>query len=296
MSLSPARAICRRLMILVVACLAGEQALAEARPGMGVSDWSKGMHSAVRLVDGGIVAGRRTAGLEIRLDKHFKTYWRTPGDSGLPPVFDWSGSQNVRAVDVRWPAPMRFDDSAGSSIGFKGEVVLPLTVTPKDPSQPAVLALQLEYAVCEQICIPAKAEARLDLPATPLLLSRASALRQAEARVPPRAEIGAHGTPSLRHVAIEPGGRSLITRIVVPAAARIVDIFTEGPDGWTFGGPVAVAAVEAPGGLREITYRIGVDSRPTAGRLQGLPVTLTVTADDDAIEASTHLDGTAKPH
>jgi DsbC/DsbD-like thiol-disulfide interchange protein len=285
-----------RPIFFALSCLIGlaAPAAAEMRWPTGASDWSKGMHSSVRLLDGGVDRGDRTAGLEIRLDPHFKTYWRTPGDSGLPPVFDWTGSENIRDVVVAWPAPSRFDDSAGSSIGYQGAVVLPLKVSLVDPARPALLALKLDYAVCEKICIPVKAEAHLGLPPSSLLALQAGVVRAAEKRVPTAAHLGADTVPSLRSVAVEPGGKAVIARIVVPAAAGIVDIFTEGPDGWTFAGPVAVAAVAAGAGQREITYRIGVDSRPAEGVLEGLPVSLTVTADEEAVEIAMRLEAVKK--
>jgi DsbC/DsbD-like thiol-disulfide interchange protein len=287
----------RPITLAIVACLlAGFPAPAQQRAATGASEWSRGLHSAVRLLDGGVVAGNRTAGIEVRLDPHFKTYWRTPGDSGLPPVFDWSGSQNVREVTVRWPAPVRFDDSAGSSIGYQDTLVLPLVVIPQDTDRPVVLALKLDYAVCEKICIPAKAEARLSLPASSLLLPHAAAVRKAEARVPVPSQIDGDAAPGLRALAVEPGGRALMARVVVPAAAGIVDIFAEGPDGWIFAGPVALAASAMQGDMREITYRIGVDARPAGASLANLPVNVTVTAGDDAIEVVTHLDAGPKPH
>ena len=65
--------------------------------------------------------------LKIKLKEGWKTYWRYPGDLGVPLVLDFSASQNVKAVIVRYPAPMRFPDGAGgNSIGYKGDVILPL--------------------------------------------------------------------------------------------------------------------------------------------------------------------------
>jgi DsbC/DsbD-like thiol-disulfide interchange protein len=74
--------------------------------------------STVDMLDAGTLpVGLRLVGIQIHLDPGYKTYWREPGDSGLPPVFDWQGSENVATVDVRWPVPVRFADGSGSSIG-----------------------------------------------------------------------------------------------------------------------------------------------------------------------------------
>ena len=102
------------------------------------------------------------AGVEIKLKEGWKTYWRYPGDSGVPPVLDFSKSQNVKAVTVLYPAPTRFPDGAGgNSIGYKGDVILPLHVVPQDAGKPVTLNLKLDYAVCEKLCVPA--EAKLEL-------------------------------------------------------------------------------------------------------------------------------------
>src|SRR6185312_14177680 len=95
-----------------------------------VSPWDDDTQSAARLIAAqahNTPAGRVfRAGVEIRLQDGWKTYWRYPGDSGVPPVFDFSTSQNVKSVSVLYPAPSRFPDGAGgSSIGYKGDVILP---------------------------------------------------------------------------------------------------------------------------------------------------------------------------
>ena len=96
------------------------------------------------------------AGVEIKLKPGWKTYWRYPGDSGVPPVLTFSQSENVKAVTVLYPAPTRFaDGGGGNSIGYKGGVILPLRVVPRDAARPVVLRLKLDYAACEKLCVPA---------------------------------------------------------------------------------------------------------------------------------------------
>ncbi len=95
------------------------------------------------------------AGLDIVLAPQWKTYWRAPGEAGIPPQFDWSGSQNVATVRVHWPSPQVFTLNGMQSIGYHDAVVLPLEVTPKDPAQPVALHLEMQLGVCKDICIPA---------------------------------------------------------------------------------------------------------------------------------------------
>src|SRR5262249_47360799 len=99
------------------------------------SNWDGHAHSAARLIAGAMSKDRDVqflrAGIEIKLDPGWRTYWRDPGDSGAPPIFDFSGSENVKSVNVLWPAPEKFPDGAGGhSIGYRDRVVLPVHVVP----------------------------------------------------------------------------------------------------------------------------------------------------------------------
>ncbi len=98
--------------------------------------------------------GQHTAGLSIRLAAGWKTYWRAPGDGGIPPRFNWSGSRNLANVEVRFPTPVVMDQNGIRSIGYKRNVVFPLLVTAKDRSKPIQLSGEIELGVCEEVCIP----------------------------------------------------------------------------------------------------------------------------------------------
>jgi DsbC/DsbD-like thiol-disulfide interchange protein len=99
--------------------------------------------------------GVRMAGLRLDLAPGWKTYWRAPGDAGIPPLFDWTGSRNVAAVHPHWPRPVVFDLNGMKTVGYHDGVVLPLEVVPVDPSAPVELRLQVELGVCKDICMPA---------------------------------------------------------------------------------------------------------------------------------------------
>src|SRR6202011_3722817 len=128
------------------------------------SPWQRGTHSAVRLIAGSRSGSVLLGGIAIQLDPGWKTYWRTSGDSGVPPRFDFSKSDNVEAVTVLWPAPAKFDDGAGGfSLGYHDQVVLPLRIVAKNADKPVTLRAAIEYAVCEKICIPVQANAELEI-------------------------------------------------------------------------------------------------------------------------------------
>ena len=125
-------------------------------------------HTRIRLLTSGITeeAGpsQLVAGIEISLEPGWKTYWRSPGE-GIPPSFSWDESANLKAAEVLWPAPVRFVEADGTSIGYKGRVVLPVLITPEDPAKPISLNLAIAYGVCKDICMPVEAQLSLDMDA-----------------------------------------------------------------------------------------------------------------------------------
>lgn len=152
------------LLWLAVLCLAAGPLPQDTEPA--ASGWMESAQSRVRLLaarsalDG---ADSLLLGLQIQLDPGWKTYWRAVGEAGLPPRFDWSGSRNLDGVEALWPAPLPVDSTG--SWGYADEVVLPLRVRPVDAYAPLHLQLDLDYAVCREICVPLSAKLALDLPA-----------------------------------------------------------------------------------------------------------------------------------
>src|SRR5437660_5478403 len=141
---------------LCVACAASAVRAEDASP------WQRDAHSAVRLLAGSRSGSVLLGGIAVQLEPGWKTYWRTPGDSGVPPRFDFSKSDNVEAVTVLWPAPMKFDDGAGGfSLGYKKHVVLPLRIVAKNNDKPVTLRVAINYAVCDKLCIPVEASSEL---------------------------------------------------------------------------------------------------------------------------------------
>lgn len=99
--------------------------------------------------------GRQMTALDLMLAPGWKTYWRSPGDAGIPPSFDWSGSKNLKSVRIHWPAPSVFETNGMQTIGYHDRLILPLEVTAIDPSQPVRLAVTVDLGVCDKICLPA---------------------------------------------------------------------------------------------------------------------------------------------
>src|SRR5215213_8146654 len=126
------------------------------------SAWQRDGHSAVRLLAGSRTGTVLLGGIAFQLQPGWKTYWRTPGDSGVPPRFDFSKSVNVESVTPLYPAPRKFDDGAGgTSYGYQKHVIFPLRIVPKNANEPVQLRAAVSYAVCEKLCLPVETEVEL---------------------------------------------------------------------------------------------------------------------------------------
>lgn len=122
------------------------------------------------LISGQVRSGWRTdqgthmAALHLDLAPDWKTYWRAPGDAGIPPHFIWTGSENVQSVRFHWPTPSVFDQNGMRSIGYHDRLVLPMEVTPQDASRPILLRGQVDLGICHDICVPVSLTISADLP------------------------------------------------------------------------------------------------------------------------------------
>ncbi|SDJ89375.1 protein-disulfide reductase DsbD domain-containing protein [Aliiruegeria lutimaris] len=110
--------------------------------------------------------GTRMAALHLTLTPGWKTYWRAPGEAGIPPVFNWSGSENLQGVSYHWPSPEVFTNYGLRSVGYKDELILPIELHPKNAGTPIRLKGEVDLGVCETICMPAhlKVDAWLEGP------------------------------------------------------------------------------------------------------------------------------------
>jgi len=128
-----------------------------------------GGFSAEDVADFQMLPGWRTengtymTALRITLAPGWKTYWRAPGDSGIPPRFDWDGSRNLSAVQFHWPTPDVFHQNGMRTVGYKNELVLPIELTPKQVGRDVTLRASIELGVCEDICMPISVRVSADL-------------------------------------------------------------------------------------------------------------------------------------
>ena len=102
-------------------------------------------------------------GLRIALQDGWKTYWRNPGDAGLPMQLTWSQQENVQSLDVFWPSPQRYEEYGLQSVGYEHEVVFPIDVMLKKRGRDMVLQGVVDYLVCKDICLPLQDDISLRL-------------------------------------------------------------------------------------------------------------------------------------
>jgi len=232
------------------------------------SDWAQGAKSQARL----IAASADLVGFEIRLAPGAITYWRDPGDAGLPPTFDFSGSENVAGVEPMFPAPKRIKEAdGGEAFGYEGGVIFPLRVKPRDPAKPVTLVLNADFAVCEKVCLPARARLTLTLPAagdSPYAGAVDAALAAVPRQVPPKdfGALEAMGADNWRLCAPHEQG-----------APR--DLFVEAPEGWW------LKVAPASGASGQGCFKLTVGDKPKDAALP-VALRLTLTGGAGAVETT----------
>ncbi|TMJ32327.1 MAG: cytochrome C biogenesis protein [Alphaproteobacteria bacterium] len=254
------------------------------------SAWNGDSRSAIRLIAGswsGEQAAPLRAGVEMRLKPGWHTYWRYPGDAGVPPRFDFSGSRNLKALHMLWPAPRRIREHGLSVIGYTKDLILPLIIVPQDRAAPVTLHLAIDYAVCELLCLPQQAMTELVLAQT--RSSRDAALAEAQARVPRKQALGDGSTFAVRAIRREESSarsRAVIDLQAPPGAS--VDLFAEGPSAdWALPLPTLQGEPSTPGLQR---FAFDLDGAPPGAKYEGVHITITAVTAEDAIEVTAPLD------
>lgn len=220
--------------------------------------------------------GTQIAALRFTLAPDWKTYWRSPGDAGIPPLFNWSGSQNLQAVSLHWPRPHVFLVNGMQSIGYKKELVLPVELTPIDPAKPILLRAMIDLGVCRDICVPASVSlfAELDGKGGPDPLIRAA--------LDDRPETGTEAGLSGIDCAVEPieDGLRITATLALPSVGGAETVVFEPRAGAVW---VSESQVSRAGNILTAT----ADLVPDAGEplvLNRGNVTVTVLGRDRAVE------------
>ena len=203
--------------------------------------------------------------LRVRMEGNWKIYWRTPGDAGLPPALDWSGSENFKGHTMHWPAPHRFTIYDIDNIGYKHEAVFPLDIHVAEAGQPLSLNLKLDLLVCDDICVPETHTLHFALPGGEAAPSaEAEAYARARAALP----VPAHDGARFDRVWLDydSGNRSFVVAemTVADKPSDAVDLFIEHPAATVFGKP----AVKHDGKTGKLTLRAPVHSTEPLDKIE----------------------------
>jgi DsbC/DsbD-like thiol-disulfide interchange protein len=269
--------------VLGVAATVFASSLALRAHAQDASPWQQDGHSATRLLAGSRSGAVLLGGIAFQLQPGWKTYWRTPGDSGVPPRFDFSKSDNVEAVTVLWPAPVKFDDGAGGhSMGYHNQIVLPLRIVAKNADKPVTLRAGINYAVCDKLCIPV--EANVELAFTSVASTEDSALSSALDTVPKPASVGDPNPLTIRDV--KRSGKSTVWVDVVTPDSKDVSLFVEGPTpDWAL--PVPALLEHSPPGVKRFAFEL--DGLPPGANPEGAALKLTLAGGDRSYEFNINL-------
>ena len=264
--------------MLGVAAAGGAFAAADS-----ASPWIASIDSKVRLVSGTVDvdgAPALLAGVQLRMDPGWKTYWRNPGDSGVPPTFDWAGSKNLKHAEVLYPAPHRFADAGGTAIGYDDQVVFPVKLTPERYGEPIELKLAFAYGLCKDLCIPNDVSLGLTLGGD-VGKGDALLLESFIARVPKPARDGLLPSISDVEAKLDADKPELVVDTVFPRGATGTDLFIDGGD-------VFVPVPTTLGPIADGKQRFAVTfvSPAEAAALKGKTLALILVSDQGSTETT----------
>lgn len=218
--------------------------------------------------------GSRMAALRFEMADGWKTYWRAPGEAGIPPRFNWGGSRNLARVEVLWPTPQQTTTNGLRTVGYSNELILPLRLIPARPDEAIRLVADLEIGICNDVCVPVESSVSLELP----LDSDARDPRIAAA-LAARPYTAAEAGVGRVACTLTPGedGLTLVAEIDMAqmGAQEMVVIETDAPDLW-----VAQAETTRQGNrLRAETQIYHVEGRGVLLNRGGLRLTVLSTGD-----------------
>ena len=233
------------------------------------TDWLEVNGGRVRLVTSGLPdsSGLLNGALEIDLEPGWKTYWRDPGDAGVPPQIDIARSSNIASAELRFPPPERFDDGYTKWAGYKHLVTFPVSFRAKTPDKPVLIDADVFLGICETICIPVQGSFTLDPAADPDHPEHAALIKAAN-------EALAHpAKPNFSARVHTSDDKTLVVEAVSPTGSTAPELFIAGEQGYMFGAPQRVADDE------KVLFAVPVLQRPESRPANGaLHYTLTTSA------------------
>lgn len=192
------------------------------------SSWFETEGARLRLISLPSPDGKKLdAGLQIELEKGWKTYWRSPGASGLPPQLDFSGSRNIAGTAIDYPVPGTFGKNENLTAGYLNSVTLPISVEPLFAGRPITIKTSGIIGICREICVPVQFQLSLDADVT-----GGSTRDVASALFQSRSNLVKKATPnfSVKQAYVE--GSQLLVEAAIPAGTTETTVMVEGPSDW----------------------------------------------------------------
>lgn len=245
--------------------------------GAASSEWVATPGGDVRLVALPAGAdGTARAMLDIRLHSGWKTYWRDPGGSGIPPSLAVTGAE-LRAIG--FPVPKHLGDETVRYVGYDTSVALPLSLAKASGGR---LTVSVFLGVCKDICIPVQAELTTDT-------SGESFVNPLEEAAVAAAEASLPGEPSedFRPLSARwsEDGKTLAVRLLAPGDGALPEVFVSGPSTFQFG---AARAVSRDG--EAFVAEVPVLHRPKKHDPAAGPIRLTARAGERTMESPLAID------
>lgn len=174
--------------------------------------------------------GSQMVGLRIEMAQGWKTYWRAPGDAGIPPQISWGGSRNIHSAAFHWPVPNVFYEGTTRSIGYTSAFTLPMEIFPLAQGHDIHLSGTLDIGVCDEVCIPVQLTFDQTLPQSN---TRDPAIVAALVNRPATAREAGIGDVTCKIDPID-GGLRVTTTIELPntQTTQAVIIETQDPQVW----------------------------------------------------------------
>lgn len=175
--------------------------------------------------------GSHIAAVQINMDPGWHTYWRAPGDAGIPPIFDFIGSDNMVDFAMEWPTPIVFDQDGSQSVGYKDQLILPIVFQPHQADQDIAVSGRLHIGVCQDICIPMALDIDMTLPAD--AKTRQGAITAAMASVPFTAT-EAEVQSAVCEFSFDGDALAITTHVTMPSSGgtEVAIVESANPDHW----------------------------------------------------------------
>ncbi|MEP1206646.1 MAG: protein-disulfide reductase DsbD domain-containing protein [Rhizobiaceae bacterium] len=239
------------------------------------SEWFTTEGAKIRLISLPSTDGKKIdAGLQIQLDKGWKTYWRSPGASGLPPQLDFSQSSNIATAKIDYPAPMTFGNDDNLTAGYDFPVTFPITIDPLFSGRPVNLRVAGVIGICAEVCIPVQFALSL-LEEGKGLSTRdiASTLLQA------RTNLVGEQTKDFHVTTARVDGKTMHIEAKIPEGTKQSTALVEGPSSWYLT-PARAKSIDGT----KAHYEISLKDIPADAAPESTEVTVTLISDGIGVE------------